>query len=215
MATAKPSEETKDSGTRRSSEKRSKYVVKPGHTVTAGATDADGNPTQKTYAAGEALELTDDQAAAMPWAVEEQKGGGRERSGQTVRLQRKLRELEEENKRLKAEAEAVKKDKDSKEHKQAIQSLIDRADNFKGRGEPEVGKVPPDALDAFDNRGADDDEPLSDEVGMTGLERAKSGGESAGTRASSPAGAVDSQPSTPKSGDSVAPGSSTPSKSKE
>lgn len=212
MATAK--DETKDredtSATRKGSEKRSKYVVKPGNTLTRGVTDSDGNATQKVFNPGDEVELTAEEAARMPWVVgEKPKGSDRERSGQTIRLRRQVAALEAEVARLKADAETVAKVKESPEYKQAIESLLSRGDNFIGRGEPEAGKVPPEVLDNFEMRTADDDGPLSDKVGMKGLERGGDDGGKTGT-VQTP-GASPSVPSSPKGGESVRPGDSKPS----
>lgn len=164
---------------RRSEGKSAKYRVKPGQSITLGETDDNGEPVQRVYRAGAEVSLTEEQAKAMPWAVE--KGDRRSRSGQTSRLSKRVKELEAEIERLQADSKTRSKEDPHREA--AISSLKARGDNFIGRGEPQIGSVPPEAADLHDRALAEaefgrntlksDDE----ESGMHGIARARASDE--------------------------------------
>lgn len=166
---------------RKKSERRSTYRVRAGHHVTVGEVNADGENVTKGFGPGEEVELTDEQAKAMPWAVE---SGERRRSGQTSRLKAKIADLEGQ---LKAKEEADKnKDAGKKDPglAEAEASLRARGDNFMARGEPEVGKVPRDVEENFDG-GIDDGSDIDPDDaagGMKGMARERArGSHSSGT----------------------------------
>lgn len=210
------------------------YRVRAGQTVTVGDPENEGSTI--TYAAGEEVELTDAEAKAMPWAVDT--GERRARTGQNSRLKSRVKELEAEIERLKGNVEDQRKAKKDPGRQAAAESLKARGDNFMARNEPQIGSVPPDALDAHDRAvlaeemgGDGDGGPLEsdDELagGMHGVARATAGGEGgsnrggvAGTGAGGAApmqqpGASTSQPFTGKPGESQRPGESQPSGGEE
>jgi len=96
------------------------------------------------YEAGEEVDLTEEQAKAIPHAVD---SGDRRRSGQTSRLKKRIAELEAE---LEAAKTPPKKAEDDPELEAAEESIALRGDNFAARGEPEAGKVPPEVADAHE-----------------------------------------------------------------
>lgn len=188
------------------------YRVKPGNSITLGEQGDDGN-VMVTYGPGEEVEMSEADADARPWAVEAV-DAKKDRPGQTSRLKKQISDLQDRIKQLESDSKA--KTTEDPEREKAIESLKNRGDNFIGRGEPEVGKVPPDAIDAHEagllqaEAGDAGRKPLSDEVGMKGLEREHGGGETHTT--SHVAGATESVPSSPQPGESVKPGESKPAK---
>jgi hypothetical protein len=193
------------------------YRVRPGNSLTLGEQGDDGN-VMVTYGPGEEIEMSVADAEARPWCVEAV-DTKKERPGQTSRLKKQVADLQKQIKELTSKQEAAGKDDPGR--KDAIASLIARGDNFIGRGEPEVGKVPPDVVDAHEagllqaEVGAAS-RSLADEVGMKGLERG-GGGEQTGagtTGGTPPAGSHPSTPANLKPGESVKPGDSKPADTK-
>ena len=203
--TPRRSENDDDAAEPRKASKMGRYVVKPGQSVTTGGTDDNGDATTITYEAGETVELSEEDADRMPWAVEK---SGRKRDGQSSRLAAKVKALEAEVARLKGDAAARKKDKGSKGQQAAAASLVARGDNFIGRGEPEIGKVPRELEDSLNSVIDDDgdDLPSTEEMsgGMKGLERG-GGGEGAHVETGTGSGPA-STPADIKPGQSSAPG---------
>jgi cell division protein FtsB len=175
-------------------EKTSPYRVKAGQSVTIGETDDAGEPTQRTYRAGEQVQLTEKQAREMPWAVDTAER--RKRSGQTSRLQKKVEQLEEQIERLK---KGPPKIKDDPLRENAIESLRQRGDNFSARGEPQYGSVPADAIDAYERGqireeyGIEDAESDDEAAGMHGIGRARASDEHVGPVDSDPPESIPSQ----------------------
>jgi hypothetical protein len=203
-ASAAADEASADSGATKT------YRVKAGQTVQGGDPDNEGQLI--TYGEGDEVELTEKEAAAIPWAVES--GDRRERGGQTSRLKQRISDLEAEIKRLNGDDKARRSAANDPKRAEAIESLKARGDNFIGRGEPEAGKVPPDVLDAHDAavlRGEMGETETDDEAaGMKGIAR-----ERAGSGETKPVpgveGAAASQPANVQPGQSQRPGSSEPS----
>jgi hypothetical protein len=154
-----------------SSEKTKQYRIKANHTLTVGSTDDDGNPSTEILTGGELVSLTDKQAKQCAHAIEEGERRRAGRDGQTSRLKRKIAELEAQIEEHKAAAKARAKGDPNRDS--AIESLKARGDNFIGRGEPDIGRVPPSVVDAFE-QGQDDAEFAdlesdTDVSGMKGL----------------------------------------------
>jgi hypothetical protein len=77
-----------------------KFRVKPGQSVTL-AEGSDG--ATRTYAEGEEVSISEEDAARIPWAVET---GERRRGGQTSRLKKRIEELEAQLRQKEQEAKA-------------------------------------------------------------------------------------------------------------
>ncbi len=138
-------ERAREESQQRASEPRTKYRVKPGHSVTV-ATDEDdqfGLRRQQTYTEGQEVELTKDEFASAAHAVEK----GERRSGQTNRLKRQIERLEAQ---IKEQNELLKRaGKKDPEIENALKSIRQRGDNYMARGEPDPIRASSDALAAF------------------------------------------------------------------
>lgn len=184
--------------------------VKAGNRVTLMEKGDDGEPRERMYGAGATVKVSEEDIRIRPWAFEV---GERRRSGQTARLQKKVDELKAEIERLKAEQKTAGKPDPNRAA--AVESILARGDNYSGRGEPSLGSVPREVVEAHE-RGIDLSirQPvgptLDEETGYKGIgrEQASVSGE---TRTASVSGGSPSNPSTLEPGQSQRPGDNEPS----
>lgn len=175
---SKGQDETEDTGSsKRSAAGKKTYRVRPDNTITTAIPDGDGGQTLKVFGPGETVELSDADAAKMPYALDvaERRSA---RDGQTSRLKKRIAELEAELERQKEQAKTA--GKPDKNRPAAVESILARGDNHAGRGEPHFGSVPAADVEAWeagrDRSGFVGDEgpevTLDEETGMHGIGRA-------------------------------------------
>lgn len=194
--------------------------VRAGNRVTLPDTNAAGDSVDRVYGPGSLVSVSERDIKSRPWAFEV--GERRARSGQTIRLQKKIEELNAEIERLKAEKKTAGKPDPNRAA--AVESIMARGDNFIGRGEPQIGAIPRADAEAHERgedlslpTGREDDDALSldEETGMHGIGREGAAGPSdTGAGISGTTGAGASIPSAPKPGESVRPGTGEPSSEK-
>lgn len=190
--------------------------VKAGNRVILGETDDEGNFREVAYGPGSTVSLTEDEIAARPWAFEEV-SERRSRGGQTTRLQKRVQELEAEIERLRSQDK--QNAKTAKEgdpgRAAAVESIMARGSNYIGRGEPQIGSVPREVVDAYEE-GRDlaalraGGRTLDEETGFKGAARESAGASELAPGVTTP-GARASIPSDLEPGESQRPGSDEPS----
>lgn len=204
--------ETKKAGTPK------QYRVRPGHTITVGETDDDGNPKYVEYGENMTVSLTEDEAKKMPWAL--QPAERRTHAGQTSRLQQQIEELQAKlDASEKARKELAKSKGVDPNREDALESLRRRGDAHHLRGEPTPHVAASDTI-ARHNAALDDDfmsarnaglESDDDATGIPGIARATTSsiGEGMGSagdplgpasRASVPSQDVNSESGVPPAG---------------
>lgn len=192
-------------------EKRTKYRIAPGHTITT-REEISGEMQDVVYEAGEEIEISESELAKSPNAFLKSERR-RSRDGQMSRLRQQVEQLQRENKDLKARKNA----KNDPEFENATESLKARGDNYIGRGEPNPFGVPSSVLDEADRAIAMREAGLDDDVddaadfeelsgGMKGLGTEKASGPvSTGPTQHPPSPSVPSE-----GGESVPPGATEP-----
>lgn len=128
------------------SQKRSKFVVKVGHSLTVVEGQGDQRKRAIKYA-GDEVELSADEADRVSHALEPN-GTKAGRPGQVSRLQRRIKELEAQLRD--ANAKSSDEDGDDEQREAAVESIRQRGDNFKARGEPDRNAVPSNVVDAYE-----------------------------------------------------------------
>jgi len=125
----------------------SKYKVRAGHTVTVGIEGDDG-PQQKVYREGEQVELTKEQAEAMPHAIELDPKNSKTLAQRRREAEEELRKITEEEAKQnrKGRSKAAEKEREA-----ALKTIQDRPDNA-ASGIPFFGRVPDTDIAALEAR---------------------------------------------------------------